>query len=76
MKTHLEALFSKAYILGGSPCSGKTTIAEMLVSRYGFQHYKADDYDSAHMQRSRPDQQPVMFKISKLSWGEMWSLSP
>src|SRR5689334_4970029 len=76
MKTHLEALFSKAYILGGSPCSGKSTIAEILVARYGFQYYKADDHDPDHMQRSQPDRQPVMFKISKMSWDEIWSRSP
>ena len=76
MKTRLDALFSKAYILGGSPCSGKSTIAEMLVAKYGFQYYKSDDYDPAHMQRSRPDRQPVMFKISKMSWDEIWSRSP
>ncbi len=76
MNSHLEALFSKAYILGGSPCSGKSTIAEMLIAKYGFQYYKADDYDPAHMQRSQPDQQPVMFKISKMSWDGIWSRSP
>jgi 2-phosphoglycerate kinase len=76
MKTHLEALFSKAYILGGAPCSGKSTIAEMLVAQYGFQYYKADDYDPAHMQRAQPDQQPVMVKISKMSWDQIWSRSP
>ena len=76
MKTHLDALFSKAYILGGSPCSGKSTIAEMLVAKHGFQYYKSDDYDLAHMQRSQPDQQPVMFKTSKMSWDEIWSRSP
>jgi hypothetical protein len=76
MNSHLEALFSKAYILGGSPCSGKSTVAEMLVSVYGFQYYKADDHDPAHLERAQPDQQPVMFKLSKMSWEDIWSRSP
>lgn len=31
------------YILGGSPCSGKSTIAGMLQKEYGFYYYKVDD---------------------------------
>ncbi len=76
MNSHLQELFSQAYVLGGSPCSGKSTIAEMLVAKYGFVYYKADDHDPAHMQRCGPDKQPVMFKISTMSWDEIWSRSP
>jgi adenylate kinase family enzyme len=76
MNSHLQKLFSQSYVLGGSPCSGKSTIAEMLVAKYGFQYYKADDHDPEHMQRSQPNQQPVMYKISKMSWEEIWSRSP
>jgi len=76
MTSHLEALFSKAFILGGSPCSGKSTTAEILAAKHGFQYYRADDHDRAHMQLARPDQQPIMCKISKMSWDEIWSRSP
>jgi len=75
MTSHHATLFSKAYILGGSPCSGKSTTAEMLAAKYGFQYYRADNHDRAHMQRSQPDLQPVMFKISRMSWEEIWSRS-
>lgn len=71
-----EQLFSKAYILGGSPCSGKSTIAEMLSAQYDFHYYKADDYESEHMQRAHLKQQPVMFRYSKMGWDEIWSQSP
>jgi 2-phosphoglycerate kinase len=74
--SHLPDLFSRAFILGGSPCSGKSTIAEMLSTEYGFHYYKADDYESEHMQRAHPEQQPVMFKYSKMGWDEIWSQSP
>jgi adenylate kinase family enzyme len=75
MNSHLHTLFSHAYILGGSPCSGKSTIAEMLAAKYRFQYYKADDHEANHMQRSTPDLQPVMFKYSRMSWDEIWSQS-
>lgn len=42
---HLQTLFSQAYILGGSPCSGKSIVAEMVATQYGFHYYKADDYE-------------------------------
>jgi adenylate kinase family enzyme len=72
---HLQKLFSDAYILGGSPCSGKSTIAEMLSAQYRFTYYKADDHEAGHMQNSQPDCQPVMFQYSKMNWEEIWSLS-
>ena len=30
----------KTYFIGGSPCSGKSTVAEMLSEKYGFYYYK------------------------------------
>src|SRR6185369_4131598 len=56
-----------------SPCSGKSTITEMLAAKYGFQYYTADDHEANHLQHSTPDLQPVMFKYSKMSWDEIWS---
>jgi len=73
---HLQKLFSYAYILGGSPCSGKSTIAEMLSAQHGFHYYKADDYESEHMGRAQSDSQPIMFQYSKMKWDEIWSQSP
>ena len=32
------------YIIGGSPCSGKSTIAEMIAEKYDFNYFKVDDY--------------------------------
>jgi 2-phosphoglycerate kinase len=72
---NLQALFSRAYILGGSPCSGKSTIAEMLSTQYSFHYYKADDHDPEHLRSAQPDRQPTMFKYSKMSWDEIWSQS-
>jgi hypothetical protein len=72
---YIQTLFSHAYILGGSPCSGKSTIAEMLSIQYGFHYYKADDHETEHMSRAQSNSQPVMFQYSKMSWNEIWSQS-
>jgi 2-phosphoglycerate kinase len=70
---HLCELFARAFILGGSPCSGKSTIAEMLSERYKLPYYKVDDHDGVHFQRCQPEKQPIMFKYSKMGWDEIWS---
>jgi len=75
MNNHLQKLFSQAFIFGGSPCSGKSTVAETLSAQYGFHYYKADDYESEHMARAQADKQPVTFKYSKMGWNEIWSQS-
>jgi hypothetical protein len=69
----IHALFSQAYILGGSPCSGKSTIAERLASQYNLQYYTVDAHEREHTKRCQPDRHPVMFKYSKMSWNEIWS---
>lgn len=69
----IKTIFSQAYILGGSPCSGKSTIAEKLSSQFQFQYYKVDDFEQEHMGRCRPDRHPVMFRYLKMSWDEIWS---
>jgi hypothetical protein len=69
----IKTLFSETYILGGSPCSGKSSVAERLSDRFGFRYYKVDDHEREHMRRVQPDRHPVMFKYSKMSWNEIWS---
>ena len=69
----ISALFSGAYILGGSPCSGKSTVAEALVARFDFRYYKVDDHERAHMRRSRPKRHPTMVRYSKMNWNQIWS---
>ena len=67
---HLNDIFSNAYILGGSPCSGKSTIAEMLSVHCNLQYYKVDDHEREHVKRSHPDKHPVIYKVLKMSSNE------
>jgi len=32
------------YYIGGSPCSGKSTIAEIAAEKYGLFYFKVDDF--------------------------------
>jgi uridine kinase len=73
---HLKAVLSHAYILGGSPCSGKSTIAEQLSERYDLQYYKVDDHYDDHISRSEPEKQPTICKIAQMGWNAIWSRPP
>src|SRR5512146_1907288 len=55
------------YWLGGSPCSGKSSIAEAIAARRGFSLFKCDDSLFDHMAAADPLRQPAMAKAARLS---------
>lgn len=67
-----NAALAQAFILGGSPCSGKSTLAERLVDAWGWQTYKVDDYQEDHIQRCDPQRHPVMYRYNTMTWNEIW----
>lgn len=73
MSKQLQKMFSQTYILGGSPCSGKSTIAGKLSTRFHLGYYNVDDHYQEHIKRCNPKMHPVMNKISKMGWDEIWS---
>jgi 2-phosphoglycerate kinase len=64
---------SNIYWIGGAPCSGKSTIAETLAFKYGFNLFKSDDHMYAHMRLADAQTQPIMAKVAGLSWDEIWT---
>ena len=71
--SQIKTILSQAYILGGSPCSGKSTIAEKLSACYDLQYYKVDDHYEDHVERCDPERHPTMCKIANMGWNEIWS---
>lgn len=71
--SNLKKKLSHIYWIGGSPCSGKTSIARMLTEEQGFRYYKSDDFYDDHLLRSQPALQPKLNKLKGLSWGQYWS---
>lgn len=65
-------LLAQAYILGGSPCSGKSTLAQQLSQKFKLPYYKVDDHQEAHAQRIDPILHPTMSKYAAMSWNEIW----
>ena len=47
------------YMIGGSPCSGKPTIASLLARQYQLLHIKLDDLIEEMMSQASADSQPI-----------------
>ncbi len=68
-----EALdISHAYFIGGSPCSGKSSLAQGLRAAFGLQYYKIDDQEQQHLNESKNRNCPVMQQFAAMSWNEIW----
>jgi hypothetical protein len=62
------------YWIGGSPYSGKSTIAEAIANSYGFASYNCDEAYYRHLESISPDQFPRLFRAGHASPEEVWIL--
>lgn len=63
---------SHLYWIGGSPCAGKSTIAQTLTERYNLHYYQCDFWFEVHQRRAHPDHQPQLSRLAALSCDELW----
>jgi hypothetical protein len=68
----LRRRLSHVYWIGGSPCSGKSSIVERLSARHAFHSYRADDAFPAHMAQATASAQPHLYRIARMNWDEIW----
>jgi 2-phosphoglycerate kinase len=61
------------YWIGGSPCSGKSSIASLLAQKHDLQLYVCDDHYPEHIARADPATQPHLAHAAVASWNEIWS---
>ncbi|MEZ4669551.1 MAG: AAA family ATPase [Anaerolineae bacterium] len=64
------------YYLGGSPCAGKSSVAELLAASYGLCHVRLDDRFGEHMAVASPAAQPVLASIALASCDDIWMIPP
>ena len=64
------------FYIGGSPCSGKSTVAEALAARYGLSYFKVDDYLDEFTARGAAEGLPVCRRIQRMSAEEIWMRPP
>jgi 2-phosphoglycerate kinase len=58
--------------IGGSPCSGKSSIADMLATRHGMSVYRCDDAFFEHQSRITQERQPIFHRLSRASCDKLW----
>lgn len=68
----LRHTLANVYWMGGSPCSGKTSIARVLVKKHGFQYYDCDEAFWRHNEKVTPERQPVFYRVLHLSSEDLW----
>ncbi len=59
------------YLIGGSPCSGKTTITNRIAETYGFPTYRCDDAYFEHAKELTADQ-PIFSQLVNATSEEIW----
>lgn len=64
------------YYLGGSPCCGKSTIAEKLSHQYGFQYYKVDDFLDEFISKGGDDGDEWLKHVSTMTLDQLWLRDP
>lgn len=64
------------YIIGGSPCSGKSTIASALSERYGLHYFKVDDHLDRYLKLGTTDKKPCCMKIGCMTSEQIWMRDP
>ena len=58
--------------LGGSPCSGKSSIASDLAKLHGLTTYHCDEHWDAHVARASAERQPHLARVAHMTWDEIW----
>jgi hypothetical protein len=71
----LGAVLAQTYVVGGSPCSGKSTLAERLCAERGWTYYQIDAREADHMARCVPDRHPTMHAFTRMNWEQIWMRS-
>jgi len=66
-ETHLHT-----YWIGGSPCSGKSTVADRIAATHGFDVYRCDEAYFRHQDLVAPEAHPIFHRLSNATCDELW----
>lgn len=64
------------FYIGGSPCSGKSTVAEALSIKYGLDYFKVDDHLDKYMEMGAHDRKDCCSRISAMTPEMIWMRDP
>jgi 2-phosphoglycerate kinase len=58
--------------IGGSPCAGKSSIADAIAREQGWIVYRCDDEVERHARLADPVRQPILWRLNRLSGDDLW----
>lgn len=64
------------YFIGGSPCSGKSTVAEILAKKSESHYFKVDDYLEKYVKSGASKGYPICKKQAEMTVEQMWMREP
>ena len=64
------------YYIGGSPCSGKSTIAEILTEKFDLYYFKVDDFLEEYTKMGASKGYEICKKQEAMSPEEIWMREP
>lgn len=67
---------NNVYYIGGSPCSGKSTVAEALSEMYGMTYFKLDDCLEKYAQQGIQAHIPLVERMMAMDTDETWLRDP
>ena len=62
--------------IGGSPCSGKSTIAELIEKDFGAYYFKVDDFLNEFIGKASACGKPACSKLGGMTPEDIWMRSP
>jgi hypothetical protein len=62
--------------MGGSPCSGKSTVAELLAQKYNLYYFKVDDFLEKYTDLGAARNDSICKKQKEMSPEETWMRDP
>lgn len=64
------------YYIGGSPCSGKSTVTEVISKEYNLHYFKVDDHLDRYTKLAASRGKEICSKVEKMSAEETWMREP
>lgn len=64
------------YYIGGSPCSGKSTVAELIAKKFDLYYFKVDDFLDRYTALGALKNYEICRKQKKLTTEQIWMREP
>ncbi|BCN30839.1 nucleoside/nucleotide kinase family protein [Anaeromicropila herbilytica] len=64
------------YFIGGSPCSGKSTMAEIIAQKFNLHYFKVDDYIDEYTVKGAASGKSICMKLKNMTPEQIWMRDP